>query len=301
MTGFMFLFPFKTHSGGANSSEPIDNYKQIVTFFLAESSLLVFLPMSHGAIAGTNPGCTGTQLSSSSNAQRKYLQTDPPRAAARLYAAIMVKPLLALLAIFAFVAAAALVSRRIKYETGLHQLERSSAAIREAKSWTVKSVAARPDANFLSYEATEKVCCPYDKEFSSWGKERNGNIFAQDTILMQDSYYLQIGYGPWQKYPQSESAKAIQDCGIGPYGQDILQVGELKLRGQVEKGERQFVGGVPCQEWKIDFGYKWPPMQPYSVCLDPKTNLPLQITYTETNATTKFTGWNETKVVPPQL
>jgi hypothetical protein len=42
-------------------------------------------------------------------------------------------------------------------------------------------------------------------------------------------------------------------------------------------------------------------MNNYTVCIDPKTDLPLRVIYTDTGATTLLTDWNATTVVPPVL
>jgi hypothetical protein len=73
----------------------------------------------------------------------------------------------------------------------------------------------------------------------------------------------------------------------------------LKLRGKLTKKGREVIDGVKCQWWDADFGYQWPQVPNYSVCIAPDTHLPRQINFT--GNTIRFSDWNSTEVQPPDL
>jgi hypothetical protein len=212
-----------------------------------------------------------------------------------------VKPVFAIAAI---VVVLGLVFFRVASESGLNQLERSRTAVRQARSWTVETNSQEYTANFATFASRVKINCPNDYEIETKSQTYDGIINEHSAIRTQGNYYEANNGSKWQKGALSQAAAPETECGKGPSlanGTVFSNIEELQHRGKIVRGERKTVEGVPCQEWDVDFGNEWPQMAPYTVCIDPKTDLPRRVTYTETKTTFNLTGWNMTKVVPPVL
>jgi hypothetical protein len=193
---------------------------------------------------------------------------------------------------------------RMWSESGLDQLERSRNAVRQARSWTVETNSQEYTGNFASYASRIKVNCPNDFEIMTKSQTYDGIIKEHSAITTHGNYYEANDGGPWQKTTLNQSSQPQIECGKGPTlanGTVFSNIEELQHRGKIVRGVRQTVDGVPCQDWNVDFGNEWPQMAPYTVCIDPKTDLPRRVTFTETKSTFTLTGWNLTAVVPPAL
>ena len=205
------------------------------------------------------------------------------------------------MAIFVVVA---LVFFRVRSESGLHQLERSRNAVRQAKSWRVETHSQEYSGNFASYATSVKINCPNDYEIVTKSQTYDGIIKEHSAIATHGDYYEANDGGPWQKMHLTQGPQPEIECGRGPTlanGTVFSNIEELQQRGKIVRGEWHTVEGVPCQDWNVDFGYEWPPMAPYTACIDPKTDLPRRVTFTQTMTTFTLTGWNMTTVVPPAM
>jgi hypothetical protein len=207
-------------------------------------------------------------------------------------------------AIAAIVVVVALVFFRMSSESGLDQLQRSRAAVRQARSWTVETSSQEYTASFAMYESSSKVNCPNDRETVNKSQTYDGIIKEHWAISAHGDYYEKNDGSQWQKIHLPEVPQPQIECGKGPTlanGTVFSNIEDLQHRGKVVRGERQTVAGVPCQEWNVDFGNEWPQMMPYSVCIDLKTDLPRRVTFTGSQTTFTLTGWNQTTIDPPAL
>jgi hypothetical protein len=185
-------------------------------------------------------------------------------------------------------------------ELGVAELQRSQSAVLQAKSWRADST-----ENFGGIESarTVEVTCPGNKRESSQYHSQDGRSGSSTIITYQGEIFSKMNDGPWERSAPPESAALIDACGAdAPINISVLyRIGELKLRGKLTKKDQGEIDGVKCQWWDADFGYQWPQVPNYTVCIAPDTHLPRQVNFTIPGNTIRFSGWNSTVVQPPDL
>ncbi len=211
-----------------------------------------------------------------------------------------------LLAISAFILVLALLFFRLHSETGPMALERSKTAVSQAKSWTAESTSQPESPNFVTITNRTKVNCPDDYAYLSRSRTPDDVIREQSTIHTHGISYIETPDGKWEQSATAGNPQIPMECGNGPaLVQQTLVNGIIELprrrAGKIVKGKLQTIDGAPCQEWSLDFGNEWPQVQPYTICINPKTHLPRRLTFDYPGATFDFTGWNSTTIDPPGL
>jgi hypothetical protein len=210
------------------------------------------------------------------------------------------------LAIFAVVLLPTLLFFRFHTESGLTELERCKTAVGQAKSWSIESISQPQSPNYVAITNRSKVSCPDDYVYFYRSRTPDNVIGEQATIHTNGETYIENVDGKWEKSAATNDSPASKECGKGPLlvQQTVLNaIIELPRRraGKIVKGKLQSDNAGSCQDWSIDYGNEWPQMAPYTICLDLKTHLPRRITFSESDATNDFSGWNSTKIEPPAL
>jgi len=211
-----------------------------------------------------------------------------------------------LLSISAVILLLTLFFFRVHSESGLRELEHCRTAIGEAKSWTVESTNQPESPNLVTIKTRNKVSCPEDYENLFQSRTPDDLMTEQSTIHANGVTYVENVDGKWEKTETADDPQIPKQCGKGPslvQSTVVNAIFELPRRraASIVKGKLQSIDGVRCQEWHVEYGNEWPQMPPYTVCIDTKTHLPRQITYTPSGATYEFKGWNSTTVQPPGL
>jgi hypothetical protein len=203
------------------------------------------------------------------------------------------------------IAVALLVAAIVAYwrwtpELGVAELERSQNAVLQAKSWRADS--AGDSGGFQTARIVE-VTCPGNKRDSTQYHGQDGKSGSSTTITFQGETFSKMNDGPWERSTPPESAALTDACGSdAPINiKNLYNIGELKLRGKLTKKNPGQVDGVKCQWWEADFGFQWPQVPSYTVCIAPDTHLPQKVNFTNPGNTIKFSGWNSTVVQPPDL
>jgi len=211
-----------------------------------------------------------------------------------------------LLVISAVILVLTLLFFRLHSESGLMELKRAEDAMRQAKSWTTESISQPESPNFTTFTNRTRVSCPDDYEYLNRSRTHDDVITEQSTIRTHGVTYVETVDGKWGKSATAGDPQMTLGCGKGPVpvqGMVFNAVIELPRRraGKMTGGQLRTIDRLPCREWHLDFGNEWPQMQPFTICIDPKTHLPRRFTFDYPGATIDFTGWNSTTVEPPQL
>jgi hypothetical protein len=215
----------------------------------------------------------------------------------KLYADVVKSAILIVLGVLA---AAIVAYWRWTPELGVAELQRSQNAVLQAKSWRADSTS---DSGGMEGTRTVEVTCPGNKLESTQYHSQEGRSGSSTIITYQGEIFSKMNDGPWERSAPPEGAAPINVCGANaPINISVLyNIGELKLRGKLTKKARAKIEGVKCQWWDADFGYQWPQVPNYSVCIAPDTHLPRQINFTNPGNTIRFSGWNSTEVQRPDL
>ena len=185
-------------------------------------------------------------------------------------------------------------------------LARCKTAVGQAKSWTIESSSEPGNSNNTTFKDRIEVSCPGDYKSVFRSRTSDNVIREQSNVYTSGATYVENLEGNWTKIPSAGDFPALKECGKGPVPVQntvfnaIIELPRRKA-GTMVKGELQSINGGSCQDWSIDYGNEWPQMAPYTICLDPKTHLPLRITFAQSGATNDFSGWNSTAVEPPTL
>jgi hypothetical protein len=185
-------------------------------------------------------------------------------------------------------------------ELGVAELQRSQNAVLQAKSWRAD---ATQNSGGIESARTVEITCPGDKRESTQYHSQDGRSGSSTTITYQGEVFSKINDGPWEKSAPPEGAAPMNACGAdAPINiSGLYNIGELKLRGKLTKKNRGELDGVKCQWWEADFGYQWPQVPNYTVCIALDTHLPRQIRFANPHSAITFSGWNSTVVQPPDL
>jgi hypothetical protein len=183
-------------------------------------------------------------------------------------------------------------------ELGVTELQRSQNAVLQATSWRLDST---QDSGGVESARTEEVTCPGNKRESIQYHDSNGKSGSSTVITYQGEIFSKINDDPWERSAPPEGTAPNIVCGPGAHlnVSVIYNIGELKLRGKLTKENLEVIDGVKCQRWDADFGYQWPQVANYSVCIAPDTHLPRQINFANPGNRIRFSGWNSTVVQPP--
>jgi hypothetical protein len=204
----------------------------------------------------------------------------------------------AILIVAALLVAAIVAYWRWTPELGVAELQRSQNAVLQTTSWRFDSTG---NSGGIESARTVEVTCPGDKRESTHYHSQDGRNGSSTIITYQGEIFSKINDDPWERSAPPEGTVPLNVCGTNaPINiSGLYNIGELKLRGKLTKKDRREIDGVKCQWWDADFGYQWPPVPNYSVCIAPDTHLPRQINFT--GNTIRFSGWNSTEVQPPDL
>jgi hypothetical protein len=214
--------------------------------------------------------------------------------------AVMWKVGLVLLALAAILAA---LLFRTRFESSFKELERSQQVMSRATSWTVEIDSKQPNEESASHTTTIKRSCPADSDWRMTFIGHDGIIRERGLVVSRGFSYEETPLREWRKSKTSPDYQPSAECGRGPnLVNGILSndLNELKLRKREPiKGQLRTIDETQCQEFSLDFGYTWPPMSAYAVCIDPATHLPMQVTVRDTHVVSTFSNWNQTTITPP--
>lgn len=187
----------------------------------------------------------------------------------------------------------------------MREMEKSSAAVDNAKSWhyhSVRTFAGQPPNTF-----DKDTFCPTFQRTIQSGTAQNGAPIVFDTIIYFGHSYSQVA-GQWASSGNRQGSVPIFECPHGPIGSDenSLPYDAILKDGKVRRGGVRNVEGDSCRDYEIVVATPHDPQEKefqFSMCINEQDHLPRETRRTAPGAdqegVTTLTQWNA--VTEPQL
>jgi hypothetical protein len=193
----------------------------------------------------------------------------------------------------------------------MREIERSSAAVENAKSWhyhTVRTYTGQPPNTF-----DKDTFCPTFQHTIQSGTDHNGAPIVFDTIIYFGRSYSLVA-GQWassggrQADINAQGSISIFECPHGSIGSDenSLPYDAILKDGTVRRGEIRDVEGDSCRDYEIAVPTPHDPQEKefqFSMCIKEQDHLPRETRRTapgaEQEGVSTFTQWNA--MTEPQL
>lgn len=192
----------------------------------------------------------------------------------------------------------ALVYFGIRPNAGERQMQRSEAALKQAKSWRMHFWSTGPD---LDQEFTEEVMCPDSRH--QWQEIKfhsNGNAMDTESFLVPGYKYQK---DPGQQWKRFAATRAVY---VPCYGEPPLlkdgqfpSLRQVLARASIKKGEQAWVGSDVCRNWEIKFQSLNGMPTDYVYCISETDNLPREMRTIDSSVKMQYTDWNQTIDIQP--
>src|SRR5260370_30488229 len=220
----------------------------------------------------------------------------------------MLKWIVAAIAVILLIAGVAWMNWR---NSPMREIERSSAAVENAKSWhyhTVRTYTGQPSNTF-----DKDTFCPSFQHTIQSGTDHSGAPIVFDTIIYFGRSYSRVA-GQWasstgrQADINAQGSIPIFECPHGSIGSDenSLPYDAILKDGTVQRGGTREVEGDSCRDYEMGVATPHDPQEKefhFSMCINEQDHLPRETRRTvpgsEQEGVSTFTQWNA--MTEPQM
>ena len=198
-----------------------------------------------------------------------------------------------------------LVHRYTGPDPGIAELQRSRAALRDARSWHSHAI-QKTAAGTLFREETKDISCPDDYKLETFvpdGQRMTGfpPFYRSTTIHTSGMTYLRLDDASWMSNAPMSYAISL-DCTGSPNVNGSKLFYDLDIviaQGEVKSGERRHVGDDLCRDYSVSWAHDLTPR--YIVCINEDDHLPRLVDLRSAQWTYEFSAWNSTTVTAPPI
>lgn len=190
-----------------------------------------------------------------------------------------------------------LVYFSIRPGAGERQLQRTDAALKQARSWRMHMWQS---GGPQSVEYTEEISCDsmhFDQHITV--PSQNVDMDTEKIITGNYSYEKYPG-NPWKR---STSAKApwLKCYGDPPLVKEsqFPSIRQTLALGSIKKGDKRWSGSDLCRDWNITFRQPNGGQQQFVYCISETDDLPREMKTADGSLRMQYTDWNQSIDIQP--